>query len=205
MLSIDGPSDHDITRLLRELRTGGPTADERLIRAVYKDLRRLAASYLRKEGDDESLQPTELVNEAYLGLADKDKVAWQNRSHFFAVSAKIMRHILVDRARARLAAKRGDGLQRVELEETLLAAPVTSIQALSVHEALERFEKISPRQAQIIELRYFGGRSNAEIAEILGIADRTVKRDVASALAWFFRELQPSNRRSPKAGGFASQ
>jgi len=192
--------DEDITRLLLELRKGGHAADDRLINAVYRELRRLAASYLRKEGHDQSLQPTELVHEAYLHLNDKDKIKWQNRSHFFAVCAKVMRHILVDRARSRGTEKRGAGLEWVEFNEEFLPGPVTPEQALVVHEALERFEKISPRQAYAIELRYFGGLTNAEIAEVIEMNERTVKRDMVSALAWCHKELKPRSRSGSTTG-----
>jgi RNA polymerase sigma-70 factor, ECF subfamily len=194
------PDDEDITRLLQELHKGGRAADDRLIRAVYRELRRLAARYLRKEGLDESLQPTELVHEAYLRMNDKDKIKWESRSHFYAMCAIVMRHILVDRARARQAVKRGDGLQRVDFDDSFLAGPVTPDDVLAVHEALERFEKISARQAYAIELRFFGGLTNAEIAEVFGVAERTVKRDVASALAWFYNELKPVSRSDSTTG-----
>ena len=194
------PDDEDITRLLQELHKGGRAADDRLIRAVYRELRRLAARYLRKEGLDESLQPTELVHEAYLRMNDKDKIKWESRSHFYAMCAIVMRHILVDRARARQAVKRGDGLQRVDFDDSFLAGPVTPEDVLAVHEALERFEKISARQAHAVELRFFGGLTNAEIAEVFGVAERTVKRDVASALAWFYNELKPVSRSDSTTG-----
>lgn len=194
------PDDEDITRLLQELHKGGRAADDRLIRAVYRELRRLAARYLRKEGLDESLQPTELVHEAYLRMNDKDKIKWESRSHFYAMCAIVMRHILVDRARARQAVKRGDGLQRVDFDDSFLAGPVTPDDVLAVHEALERFKKISARQAYAIELRFFGGLTNAEIAEVFGVAERTVKRDVASALAWFYNELKPVSRSDSTTG-----
>jgi RNA polymerase sigma-70 factor (ECF subfamily) len=179
----------DVTQLLKAMKSGDPSAAERLLPLVYAELHRLASSYMRRERQDHTLQPTALINEAYLRLARED-VNWQNREHFIGVAAHVMRRVLVDYARAHRAEMRGGGLQRVELEEGLAISVERSEEVLSLDEALNRLAELNPRQAQVVELRYFGGLSVEQIANILAIAPRSVKRDWALARIWLFRELR---------------
>ena len=200
MVVMEADSDEDITRLLQALRKGGDAASDRLIAAVYKELRRLAASYLRKERPDHSLQPTALVHEAYLRLVKMMNMEWESRSHFFATAARIMRHILVDDARRHQAEKHGCGYTIVGIDDAILGSPMPGAQILALDEALERLAVLDPRQVQIIEMRFFGGMTEEEIAEVLNISARTVKRDWRSAKAWLFRDLslRPSAPPQPR-------
>lgn len=179
----------EVTTLLWELKDGNKEAEGLLIPLVYMELRRIAAVYLRRESPDHSLQPTALVHEAYLRLTELKKIDWQSRSHFFAVSATIMRRILVDHARASRARKRGDGWDAVSLNEAILPAPERSGDLLDLDEALTRLSELDERQAKIVELRFFAGMSEEETGEALGISARTVKRDWRIAKAWLFKEL----------------
>jgi RNA polymerase sigma factor (TIGR02999 family) len=179
----------EVTNLLHELRRGNKDAEGQLIPLVYKELRRMAASYLRREARANSLQPTALVHEAYLRLTGIKEVDWQNRSHFFAVSATIMRRILVEHARAGRTRKRGDGWEEVSLNEAILPSPDRAPEILALDEALTRLATFDERQARIVELRFFAGMSEEEAAEALGISSRTVKRDWRIAKAWLFKEL----------------
>lgn len=156
--------------------------------AVYNELRRLAAAYMRRERPGQTLQATALVHEAYLRLADAG-TPWSDRNHFIGIAARSMRQILVDRARARGAQKRWAGLDRVSLNEQLIAAAAEDAMLPALDEALERLEQIDPQQARIVELRYFVGLSNEEAADALGISPATLKRRWALARAWLFREL----------------
>jgi RNA polymerase sigma-70 factor (ECF subfamily) len=191
-----GESPGEVTLLLAEVKLGRQDALPKLLPLVYKELRRLAGHYLRDERIGHTLQPTALVHEAYMRLVGQDRADWQNRAQFMGVSAQLMRRILVDYARERTAAKRGGGAVRVDDEGFELAAGAgQSEQVLAVDEALERLSKLDPQQAQIVEMRYFGGLSVEEAAEALGISPRTVKRDWAMAKAWLHSEL--SERRLP--------
>lgn len=169
-------------------------ADERqsvdsLLPVVYQELRRLAASYLRRERPGQTLQPTALVNEAYLRLLKDRPERWQNRAHFCAIAAHSMRQILIERARARHAQKRGGERARVTLDEGLVGAEDRSIDLLALDEALERLSAMDPDQARLIELRFFGGLTVEETAEVMGISPATVKRHWTIARAWLAREL----------------
>jgi RNA polymerase sigma-70 factor, ECF subfamily len=179
----------EVTLLLHELKGGNKEAERQLIPLVYGELRRIAAAYLRRERSPHSLQPTALVNEAYLRLTDVKEVDWQSRSHFFAVSATIMRRILVDHARANRARKRGQGWDPVSVNDAILPSPERAPEILALDEALTRLELLDERQAKIVELRFFAGMSEDEIGDILGISSRTVKRDWRLAKAWLFKEL----------------
>jgi RNA polymerase sigma-70 factor, ECF subfamily len=179
----------DVTQLLKAMASGDPAAGERLLPLVYAELHRLASSYMRRERQDHTLQPTALVNEAYLRLAG-DEVDWQNRQHFIGVAARVMRRVLVDHARTHNAAMRGGGLKRVDLEEGVAISKERSEEILSLDEALKRLTELNPRQAQVVELRYFGGLSVEEIGGILGIAPRSVKRDWALARIWLYEQLR---------------
>lgn len=180
---------NDISQLLVRLRNGDDSAEAELIPRIYPELRRLAAGCLQRERREHTLQPTALVNEVFLRLAGAREIEWQSRSHFFAVASRVMRRILVDYARERNAAKRGGGLRPVELEDALIVSDEQSALVLSVHEALDRLSKLDKRQAQVVEMRFFGGLSEEEIAAVLGISARTVKRDWTIARAWLHAEL----------------
>jgi RNA polymerase sigma factor (TIGR02999 family) len=181
----------DVTQLLAAWGAGDPTAAERLVPAVYAELRRQAARAMRREGDN-TLQATGLVHEAYLRLVDQRRVAWKSRAHFFGIAAQLMRRILVDHARARHAAKRGGGLQQLTLGDADAAVPASAddgVEVVALHETLERLAALDPTQARIVELRYFGGLSIEETAEALDVSPATVKREWAIARAWLRREL----------------
>jgi RNA polymerase sigma-70 factor, ECF subfamily len=179
----------DVTHLLHEVKRGNKEAEGLLIPLVYRELRRIAAAYLRREARANSLQPTALVNEAYLRLAGIKEVDWQSRSHFFAVSATVMRRILVEHARANRARKRGDGWEAVSLNEAILPSPNRAPELIALDDALNRLAALDERQAKIVELRFFAGMSEEEAAEVLGVSSRTVKRDWRVAKAWLFKEL----------------
>jgi RNA polymerase sigma factor (TIGR02999 family) len=159
-----------------------------LIDAVYHELRGLARGYLRRERADHSLAPTALVHEAYLKLIDQRQVKWQNRAHFFAIAAHVMRRILVDHARTRGAAKR-DGGQRVPLEDGLAVMEPPDVDVLDLDAALEKLSRLDPRQSELVELRFFGGLTGDEAAAVMRIAPATADRDWALARAWLYREL----------------
>jgi len=161
-----------------------------LLPLVYKELRRLAAAYLRREKPGQTLQPTALVNEAYLRLMKDRPGRWQNRAHFCAIAAHSMRQILIERARARGAAKRGGARHRVTLDDALVAGEDRSIDLLALDEALERLAAIDPEQARLVELRFFGGLTVEETAEAMDISPATVKRHWTIAKAWLSRELE---------------
>lgn len=182
----------EIVHLLDQWREGDKSAYERLIPLVYADLRRLARGQLRREPAGHSLEPTLLVHEAYLRLAGAS-VTWQNRTHFLSVAARVMRRILVERARAMRAAKRGGGALRVTLT-SLVAAPVSDpIDILTLDDALKRLEHLDARQAQVVELCYFGGLTYPEIGSMLDISEATVDRDLRHARAWLRHELGGSS------------
>jgi RNA polymerase sigma factor (TIGR02999 family) len=180
----------EVTQLLLELEQGNRAAESKLIALVYQELRRIAALYLRGEASSHSLQPTALVHEAYLRLVGIKSANWQGRSHFFAVSATIMRRILVDHARANKSAKRGEGTYTVTLDSAVLAAPERGPEILALDEALNRLAQLDARQSKIVELRFFAGMTEEEAGHVLGISTRTVKRDWRIAKAWLYKELQ---------------
>ncbi len=182
-------SQGKITRLLEELRTGKQGAESQLIEAVYPELRRIAMRHMRNERTGHSLQTTARVNEAYMRLLGGGERDFQNRAHFFAVAASQMRAILVDHARHRRAKKRDGGRVRVELTDVLTISEDKLDQVLEIDEALERLRVWDPRQCKIVEMRFFAGLTEEEIAEILGVTPRTVKRDWKVAKAWLHGEL----------------
>jgi RNA polymerase sigma-70 factor (ECF subfamily) len=186
----------EITRILDEVRAGNREAQSRLMEAVYPELRRLAAHFLRQERPDHTLQPTALVNEAYLRLLGNSGADWHDRLHFFAAAAQSMRRILVDYARTRKAAKRGGGVPTIELTDTLALSDDRLDQVLAIDEALTRLAEFDPRQCRLVELRFFGGLTEEETATVLEIAPRTVSREWNSARAWLLAELSGSNRAS---------
>jgi RNA polymerase sigma factor (TIGR02999 family) len=179
----------EVTQLLLELRDGNREAANQLIPLVYKELRRIASRYLRNEPSGHSLRPTELVHEAYLRLAQIERIDWQGRSHFFALSATLMRRILVDRARARRNKKRGLGWEIISVDDGLLPSPQRPVEIVALDEALVRLAVLDERQSKIVELRFFGGLNEEETGSVLGISTRTVKRDWRLARAWLYQEL----------------
>ncbi len=184
------PADpQEVTQLLANWSQGDPTALEKLIPLVYKELRHLAHRYMEGQRPNHTLQTTALVNEAYLRLADQSKPNFTNRSHFFAVAAKAMRQILVDYAKAQQREKRGAGASKVELDEAALISPEQTSAILDVDEALEKLAVLDSRKARVVELRYFGGLNQDEIAEVLKISTVTIRRDWVFARAWLYTEL----------------
>jgi RNA polymerase sigma factor (TIGR02999 family) len=178
----------DVTTLLDDWRRGDRDALERLLPLVYSELRRIAARQLKKERAGHTLQPTALVHEAYLRLADQRQVDWKNQAHFFGVAAQVMRRVLVDHARRRAAAKRGDGAELVSIEQASDIAS-TDLPVLALDAALDRLEKIDPGLAKLVELRAFSGLNNEQAALILDISPSTVKRELRTAKAWLTNEL----------------
>lgn len=179
----------DVTRLLLAWSEGQASAGDALMDAVYGELRRMARGHLRRERFDHSLPPTALVHEAYVKLVDQRRVRWQNRAHFFAIAARVMRRILIDHARRHASTKRGRGatFTLVDVDATL-DPPGVDVLALDV--ALEKLATIDPRQSQLVELRFFGGLTVEETASVLKVAPITVKRDWALARTWLYREMQ---------------
>jgi RNA polymerase sigma factor (TIGR02999 family) len=174
--------------MLRDWSNGDKKAHDQLFRAVYNELHRLAAGYLRHEHPGLSLQTTDLIHEAYLRLIDQH-VEWQNRLHFFGIAGQVMRRILVDHARSRQAAKRGGSAIRLPLEEAIVGLPGQDLDFVALDEALARLAEMDSQQGQIVELRFFSGLSVEETAKVLDVSERTVKRDWNVAKAWLRREL----------------
>lgn len=183
-----GPGE--VTQLLKAMRAGDPAAAGELLPLVYAELHRIASAYMRRERPDHTLQPTALINEAYLRLAGED-VDWTNRAHFIGLAAHVMRRVLVDYARQHNAERRAGGLQRVEMDDNLAISPERLDEVLLLDQAMARLAEKSERQAQVVELRYFGGLSVEQIASVLGVAPRSVKRDWSLARIFLFRELNP--------------
>ena len=183
------PPQHEITKLLAEWREGNQSALDELYPLVYDELHRLARRYMSRERKGHTLQTTALINEAYVRLVDQKNVHWANRSHFFAISAQIMRRILIDHARRHAYAKRGGGAQQVSLEEVAAITPNPSGELLRLDEALKSLAEMDPRRSQVVELRYFGGLNNDEIAGVLNISANTVTRDWNMARAWLYQQL----------------
>ena len=180
---------HEITELLEQWSGGNQAALDQLYPLVYAELRQLARSYMRREPKGHTLQTTALINEAYVRLVDQQSVRWQNRSHFFAISAQIMRRILVDHARRHLQAKRGGGAKRISLDEAMIVAKERSEEVLMLDEALANLARLDPRRSQVVELRYFAGLNNSEIASVLQISENTVMRDWNLGRAWLYQQL----------------
>jgi RNA polymerase sigma factor (TIGR02999 family) len=187
---MSSPGSQEITFLLRAWKDGDPVAFDRLAAIVYDDLLRMARRHMQNERDGNTLQTTALVNEAYLRLVNVQNDGWRDRAQFFALSAQVMRRILVDAARARGAHKRGAGAAKVNVDEAPILAPEQDDCVLALHDALEEFAKLAPRQARVVELRYFGGMSVEEISEAMEISPRTVERDWDFAKAWLKKELR---------------
>lgn len=179
----------DITRLLKAWGDGDPAALEQLVPLVYRELRRLARRRMRAENPGGTLQTTALVNEAYIRLVGVTNMAWQDRAHFFAVSAQIMRRILVDAARSRVSARRGGAAPRLNLDEDLDASPQRARELIALDDSLNALAQMDSRKARVIELRFFGGLSVEETAEVLKISPQSVMRDWKLAKAWLSREM----------------
>jgi RNA polymerase sigma factor (TIGR02999 family) len=179
----------DITRLLKAWGDGDPAALEQLVPLVYRELRRLARRRMRAENPGGTLQTTALVNEAYIRLVGVTNMAWQDRAHFFAVSAQIMRRILVDAARSRVSARRGGAAPRLNLDEDLDASPRRARELIALDDSLNALAQMDSRKARVIELRFFGGLSVEETAEVLKISPQSVMRDWKLAKAWLSREM----------------
>lgn len=183
-------SQQRVTELLGKWSQGDQAALAELTPLVYGELRRLAHREMGAERPDHTLQATALANEAYLRLADQNNPRWQNRAHFFAVAARAMRQILVSYARGQRSQKRGGGALKVELDEAALVSPEESKEIIDLHEALERLATLDSRKAEVVELKYFGGLSYDEMAEVLKISPVTVRRDWRLAKAWLYTQLQ---------------
>lgn len=179
----------EITRLLAEVRAGNPDAESKLASLAYVELHRIAARCMRRERPQHTLQTTALVHEAYLGLVKMNDRTWQNRNHFFAVAAQMMRRILIDHARGRNAAKRRGFQEHMSLDDLAVRLDMDQEQLLAIDEALIRLASWDPRQSRIVEMRFFAGLTEQEISEVLGVSPRTVKREWKVARAWLHGEL----------------
>lgn len=180
---------NETTQLLCEVAKGNRPAADRLMTQLYDEFRSLARRYLGHESPAHTLQATALVNEVYLKLVDQTKVDWKGRTHFFAVGARAMRRMLVDHARRKGRVKRGGGLQQISLDSLPTISTGSQADVLAVHEAIEELAKLDPRQAKLVELRFFGGLSVKEVAEVLGVSQRTVEADWTVVRAWLRRRL----------------
>ena len=183
------PENNDVTRLLVRLTDGDRAAMDELLPAIYGELRRLAGGYFRRERSNHTLAPTALVHEAYMRLVDQTRVEWRSRSHFMGVAATVMRRILVDHARSHGADKRGAGIEKVPLEAAIIAAEERSAQLVAIDTALEELAQVDPQKSRLIELRYFGGLSIEETAEVMGTSVATVNRQWRMAKAWLYGRL----------------
>ena len=183
------PPPQDVTKLLLAWNNGDEVARDELMSVVYQELRRLAHHYMKRESPGHTLQTSGLVNEAFLRLVDQRDVQWQNRAHFFGIAAQMMRRILVDYARSRRYAKRGGGIPNLSLDEALIVSDERTAEVVALDETLERLAEIDPRKSRIVELRFFGGLSIEETAEVLTVSPGTVMRDWTLAKAWLRREM----------------
>lgn len=192
---MDGHRPQEVTLLLQDWSRGDQSALDRLIPLVYGELHRLAHIYMVRERKGHTLQTSALVNEAYLRLIDADGVDWKDRVHFFAISANVMRRILVEFARARGSEKRGGGAVKVDFDEAFVPSGGRDRGLIALDDALNELAKIDPREARVVELRFFGGLSEKEAAEVVGVSDRTVRQDWNHAKAWLMDELKRGAQR----------
>jgi RNA polymerase sigma factor (TIGR02999 family) len=188
-MTTPSPSPQEVTQLLIDWSRGDQAALDSLMPLVYEELRRLAHRYMRRERVGHTLQTTALINEAYLRLIEQQHVQWQSRAHFFAIAAELMRRILVDYARTRTRAKRGGGALRVSLNEGAVSSQERGAELIALDDALQRLAVIDPRKSRVVELRFFGGLSIEETAEVLNVTPMTVVRDWKTAKAWLHREI----------------
>jgi RNA polymerase sigma factor (TIGR02999 family) len=186
---MESSSPNSVTQLLLAWSDGDQVARDQLMSVVYEELHRLAHRYMKRESPGHTLQTSALVNEAFVKLVDQRDVRWQNRAHFFGIAAQMMRRILVDHARGRQTAKRGHGMRDVSFDDAFYVSDERSAEVVAVHEALEQLTTLDSRKAQIVELRFFGGLSIEETAEVLGVSPGTVMRDWTLAKAWLRREM----------------
>jgi RNA polymerase sigma factor (TIGR02999 family) len=182
-------STTEITNLLLKTTQGDRAAESELVGALFNELRRVAGYYMRLERSDHTLQPTALVHEVYLRLAQSAGMNWESRSHFFGVAARLMRQVLVDHARSRIAEKRGSGRNKISLDDAFFYSPEKSADVVALDDALSRLAKKDPRLGKVVELRFFTGLTFDEIARILGVSEKTAKRDWSVARAWLHGEL----------------
>lgn len=185
-------STHGVTQLLLDWSNGDKTALDRLMPLIYEELRRLAHRYMSRERGGHTMQTTALVNEAYVRLINRKNVHWQDRAHFFAIAAELMRTILVDHARSHATAKRGGGARKLSLEEALVVSQERAAEVVALDEALNALAVIDPKQSRIVELRFFGGLTIEETAEVLDLSAATIKREWTTARAWLYHELSKS-------------
>lgn len=183
------PQTHRVTQLLIDWSNGDQSAFDKLMPLIDEELRRLAHHYMSRERVGHTLQTTALVNEAFLKLVNRKNLQWQNRAHFFGLAAQVMRTILVDHARSHASAKRGGGARNLELDEALLVSQQKASEVVALDEALNQLALIDPRQSRIVELRFFGGLTVEEAAEVLHVSPVTIKREWSTAKAWLYREL----------------
>jgi RNA polymerase sigma-70 factor (ECF subfamily) len=182
-------SPEEVSRLLAECSYGNQAAFNKLLPLVYDELHRLASAYMSRERRDHTLQTTALVNEAYLRLVDQNRARWQDRVHFLAIASKVMRQILIDHARTHGRAKRGGGEQRISLDEVAVVSEQRSAELLALDEALRKLAEVDRRKSDVVELRFFGGLTIEEAAEVLKVTPKTVTRDWNMARAWLLREI----------------
>ena len=187
---MSAPTQHEVTRLLREWQGGNPAALDRLTPLVNEELRRLAHNYMSRQRPGHTLQTTALVNEAFLRLVEQQGVEWQGRAHFIAVAATAMRQIVIDYARQKRSVKRGGAAQQVTLDEGALFSAGRAAELVALDEALQVLAKLHARPSRVVELRHFGGLNNREAAEVLGVSEATIERDWRFARAWLYRELE---------------
>jgi len=180
---------HEVTQLLIQWSNGDKAALNKLMPLIYDELRRLARHYMSRERPGHTLQTTALVNEAYVRLVNRKGVHWQNRAHFFAIAAQLMRSILVDHARSHAYAKRGGGARKIALDEALAVSQQRAADVVALDDALKRLAEIDPEQSRIVELKFFGGLTIEETAEVLGLSPATIKREWSTAKAWLYHEL----------------
>lgn len=189
-IGVSDDKSKEVTIFLKAWGGGNREARDQLLVLVYKEMRKLAAKYLKQQRPDHTLQPTALVHEAYLKLIDTSEINWQDRAHFFAVAAQTMRNILVDHARALAADKRGGGMRKIALDEISGTSKKQDVDLIDLNDALERLAAQDELQGRLIELRFFGGLTIEDTAEVLKISPATVKREWAMARAWLFREMK---------------
>lgn len=185
---------HEVTQILQDWSGGDAQAPERLMPFVYDELRRLARSFLARERGSHTLQPTALVNEAYLRLVDQTRVNWQNRAHFYGIASRMMRRVLVDHARAHATDKRGGRAVHLSLEDVQVPLEDRAASFLALDEALERLWRMDERKCRVVEMRFFGGLTEDEIANLLGVETRTVQRYWRNARLWLYKELSPEHQ-----------
>jgi RNA polymerase sigma factor (TIGR02999 family) len=192
-ITMTQESSHEITQMLIELTDGNTEVVDVILPHIYGELRRLASSYLRRERSDHTLQPTALVHEAYIKLIDQKRVKWQNRAHFFGIAAQVMRRILMDHARKHNAEKRGGEFEKLPLEEEILiVSHDKSAELIALDDALEALAQLDEQKAKIVELRYFGGLSIEETAEVMGVSVPTINRQWRMAKAWLYDQISAS-------------